>query len=121
MILSLVGFLIFLFFRDFSFSIPKFHKNNGEIINPNATYSIGDIRDALARSKIEYSTVAISSSSGSLRADLPEGTQVFFSYEKEIEWQISSLQSILQRLTIENKIPSVIDLRYNRPIVKFVK
>lgn len=120
-VVFLISLLLYLFFRDFSFSIPKFSNHSGEIINPNATYSISDIRDALAQAKIQYTTVTISSSSGSLRADLDKGTQVYFSYEKEINWQISSLQSILQRLTIENKIPTVIDLRYNRPIVKFVK
>ena len=90
-------------------------------MNPNATYSISDVRNALADAKVEYTTVAISSASGALRADLPEGTQVYFSYKNDLKWQISSLQRILIRLTIENKVPSVIDLRYNRPIVKFVK
>lgn len=117
----LVGFLGILLLRDFSFSIPRFSNNIEQIINPNATYSISDIRDALAKAKIEYTTVTISSTSGSLRADLDKGTQVYFSYDKKIDWQISSLQSILLRLTIENKIPTVIDLRYNRPIVKFAK
>ncbi len=113
--------LFLLFFRDFSFSIPKFSGHKGEILNPNATYSISDVRNALADAKVEYTTVAISSASGALRADLPEGTQVYFSYKNDLKWQISSLQRILIRLTIENKVPSVIDLRYNRPIVKFVK
>jgi len=118
--LLIVG-LLFLFFRDFSFSIPKFSSHKGEILNPNATYSISDLRNALADADVAYTSVAISSASGALRADLPEGTQVYFSYKNDLKWQISSLQRILIRLTIENKVPSVIDLRYNRPIVKFVK
>src|SRR3989344_3133285 len=103
LVILLIGVLVFLFLRDFSFSFPRFRgDNNGQILNPNATYSIQDIRNALADAKIRYSTVTISSSSGALRADLVEGTLVYFSYEKEVDWQISSLQSILLRLTIEN-------------------
>lgn len=120
-VFSISGILI-LFLRDISFSSINFSpRKNSEIINPNATYSVSDIRNGLAGVKLDYSRVIVSSSSGSLRADLIDGSQVYFSYEKDIEWQISSLQSIIRRLTIENKLPAVIDLRYNRPIVKFLK
>lgn len=90
-----------------------------EIIKANATFGVFEIKDAMLRKNIPFDSVNVSSSSGGIVASLTKGTKVYFGYDKEIDWQISSLQQILTRLTIENKQPQVIDLRYNRPIVKF--
>lgn len=44
---------------------------------------------------------------------------ILFSAEHELDWQIDSLQKITNKLTIENKYPTQIDFRFEKPIVKF--
>lgn len=76
------------------------------------------VERALQEKHIDFESVYFSSSSAHIIGDLKDGTQVFFSREKDIEWQVSSLQSIIQKLTIDNKKPRLIDLRFAKPIVK---
>lgn len=45
--------------------------------------------------------------------------QVFFNLEKEIESQVLSLQFILSRAKIEGRLPKVVDLRFDKPVVSY--
>lgn len=47
------------------------------------------------------------------------GTLVYFSKEKDISVQVAALQMILGKTTIDGGIPKVIDLRFNKPILKY--
>lgn len=49
----------------------------------------------------------------------PDGILVYFDRYNIVDWQVDSLQQILSRLTIDNKKPTAIDLRYNKPIVRY--
>lgn len=44
---------------------------------------------------------------------------VIFSKEKDIDWQINSLESLVKKLIIENKKPTKIDFSFEKPIVNF--
>jgi len=56
---------------------------------------------------------------GSLRLHLKDGGEVILSSKKDLRSQISSLQLILSRLTIEGKKLKVLDFRFNRPVISF--
>ena len=76
------------------------------------------IEDSLKKSHIEYVSVQ-STGESSYLVILKNGQEVFFSSKKNIPTQVSSLQLILSRLTIEGKEFSTLDLRYNKPVVVF--
>jgi hypothetical protein len=54
-----------------------------------------------------------------LTVKVEKGPEVLFTSDHDIDWQISSLHSIIYKLTIENKQPKQIDFRFGKPIVKF--
>lgn len=56
---------------------------------------------------------------GSLGIILKQGGEVILSSKKDIGAQVSSLQLILSRLTIEGKKLKVLDFRYNDPVISF--
>lgn len=55
----------------------------------------------------------------SYRVTLQTEQEVIFSSQKTYDAQVSSLQLLLSRLTIEGKRISRIDLRYDNPVVVF--
>ena len=97
----------------------KINKSPKNIITVDKTIQVDDIKNALYQNNIVFSSVTISSSSGSIVASIVGGTSVYFAQDKSVEWQIASLYEIITRLTIESRVPSLIDLRHSRPIVKF--
>jgi len=60
-----------------------------------------------------------SNSNGSTTVYLKDGGQVILSSKKDILLQISSLQLILSRLTIEGKKLKTLDFRFDNPVVSF--
>ncbi len=77
-----------------------------------------DLQKKLGENNIMLDSFSATTSSGMI-AKVKDGPTVFFSQDLPADWQVSSLQLILTRLTIDNKKPKVIDLRQARPIVKF--
>ncbi len=61
----------------------------------------------------------LSQDKSTLIVNLEKGPKVIFTTSQDIDWQISSLHSIIYTLTIENKQPKQIDFRFGKPIVKF--
>ena len=64
-------------------------------------------------------SLAEGSSSGVIIGKIKDGPRVFFSQTRDAKWQVVSLELILNKLKIDNKEPSLIDFRYEQPIVKF--
>jgi hypothetical protein len=67
---------------------------------------------------IKYSSVNIDND-GSFNINLSDSGEVILSSKKDLRSQLSSLQLILSRLTIEGKKLKVLDFRYNHPVVSF--
>lgn len=55
----------------------------------------------------------------SLLVRLEKGEEIIFSSKKSIKLQVSSLQLILSRLTIEGKRIAKLDLRFDNPVIVF--
>ncbi len=76
------------------------------------------LQGELEKYNIPFTRVDISSDSSYL-VTLNDGSQVIISTDKNIENQISSLQLILSRLTIEGKRFKSLDFRYDKPVIVF--
>ncbi|MBI4091759.1 MAG: hypothetical protein HY427_00935 [Candidatus Levybacteria bacterium] len=78
-----------------------------------------DLSKVLSDRNFIMETLIEGSSSGIIIGQIKDGPKVYFSKNKEARWQIVSLELILNKLTIDNKKPTLIDLRFEQPIVKF--
>ena len=74
------------------------------------------LKKTLGRNKIEFETITASGSSYIVQ--LKGGKNVIFSTQKGITEQISSLQFILTRLTMEGKLFRQLDLRFDKPVIR---
>lgn len=111
-LLILLGLLIFFLNLFFLSKNPLF-------ISPLGRTNINSskIEKLLRDSNILFFTVVLSDSS--YQINIPNNGQVIFSSQKDIGRQISSLQRILRKLTIEGKQFKSIDFRFNEPIISF--
>jgi hypothetical protein len=76
------------------------------------------LEDALKNQKILFTSVAMGKDD-SLLIFLKDNGEVILSSKKDLRSQVSSLQLILSRLTIEGKKLKVLDLRYKHPVISF--
>ena len=76
------------------------------------------INDLLQKSGIPFASVENGNDSTYL-VNLKDGGQVIIAQDKNVQNQISSLQLILSRLTIEGKRFKSLDFRYDKPVVLF--
>src|SRR3989338_301246 len=75
------------------------------------------IEDALKKEAVPFVTVGIATNAAILII-MSEGGEVLFSQDKDLASQISSLQRVLSRFTIEGKKFELLDFRFDRPVVK---
>ena len=75
------------------------------------------IEDALKKEAVPFVTVGIATNAAILII-MSEGWEVLFSQDKDLASQISSLQRVLSRFTIEGKKFELLDFRFDRPVVK---
>lgn len=77
------------------------------------------VEEKLQKKGMTIESQTLSSNKTILTLTIKGGPQVIFSSEYDVDWQVSSLHSIIHKLTIENKQPKQIDFRFGKPIVKF--
>ncbi len=104
----------------------KLERQNSAIIQPYVSgINIETLRSKLEDKQIRIESLEISSRSGILTLKIQDGPVVLFSDTDNVDQQISSLQLIIGRLTIDKgtsgniKKPSRIDLRFRNPVVEF--
>ena len=117
--IALIGMLALLGFAYsvFTFFIPQ----KQLLISPLAlqkNIKRNQIDVLLQKSGIQFASVENAKDSTYL-VNLKDGGQVIITQDKNIENQISSLQLILSRLTIEGKRFKSLDFRYDKPVVLF--
>lgn len=83
------------------------------------TNSIADFEKVLTAKNIEFDNISTATESGDFVAKLKDGPRVFFSQEKNVDFQVNTLQLIIQRLTINKRTVISVDLRFDKPIVKW--
>lgn len=101
---------------------------NGQIISPipkitvnqkNNKETTNKLQEALTKNKIEFDL--LSRTDQFLVIRLKDGAEIIFSNSKNTNEQISSLQLMLSRFTIEGKRIEKLDFRYDNPVVSFRK
>lgn len=111
-LLILFGFLGYFLYSTF---IAK-----NTFISPlgKSSMDTADVRKILKKKNIIFSEVVVLSDL-SYGVGIPNNGQVRISSQKDINEQASSLQRILNELTIEGKQFKSIDFRFNEPIISF--
>lgn len=114
LLLSLFIVAIEYLYLNFSFGRATF-------ISPIA--KINKSKLALLESSLDKKKIAFLSASlnldNSFTVELKEGEEIILSSKKDLESQLSSLQLILSRLTIEGKKLKKLDFRFDNPVVSF--
>ena len=116
---ALLVLLVLLFVIEFAYLHFSFGK--ATYINPivqSRTFENSDLENQLQKNNISFTSIS-SNSSGSSTITLSDGGEVILSSKKDIGSQISSLQLILSRLTIEGKRLKILDFRFDNPVVSF--
>lgn len=76
------------------------------------------LENALEKQKIAFISTSLNSDS-SFTVELKDGGEVILSSKKDLDSQLSSLQLIFSRLTIEGKKLKKLDFRFDNPVVSF--
>ena len=116
---TLLALLFLLFIIEFAYI--KFSFGKVTFISPIAKNKVLQnypLENLLQKQKISYLSTSLSSD-GSTIIMLKDGGEVILSSKKDIGSQISSLQLILSRLTIEGKRLKILDFRFDNPVVSF--
>ena len=87
-------------------------------IAKDKTSQIALLENVLDTKGINFLSVNLEND-GSFNVKLKDSGEVILSSKKDLKSQLSSLQLILSRLTIEGKKLKVLDFRYDRPVVSF--
>lgn len=115
--------LVFAKAGDF-FGLPLFHlfdervPSLGENIGQKRIETASEIIENLKKDEIEVSEVFLTAF-GSIEMILGDRTKVLFSGQKNPIAQVASLQLILSSTRIEGRVPRTIDLRFEKPIIKY--
>ena len=91
------------------------------VISPLAKTKISklnNLENALSKNKISFLNAGVNQD-GSFKVKLVDGSEVILSSKKDIGSQLSSLQLLLARLTIEGKKLKTLDFRFDNPVVSF--
>ena len=76
------------------------------------------VEDELTKQNISFGKVLLNSD-GSLSVKLRDESEIIFSSKRSVKSQITSLQLMLSRLTIEGKKLKSLDFRFDNPVVSF--
>jgi hypothetical protein len=91
------------------------------VISPLAKSKVSrlvNLENELSKNQISFSA-ASANQDGSYTIKLLTGGEVILSSKKDIGSQLSSLQLMLSRLTIEGKKLKTLDFRFDNPVVSF--
>jgi len=90
----------------------------GKKINQKGVKTAGKIITLLEEKGISVEKVFLPSP-GKIEVLLKEKIKTIFTSQKDPSLQVTSLQIILSSLRMEGKVPKEVDLRFERPVVKF--
>jgi len=113
--------LLGLIFTLFAYLYINFYINTYGFISPlsqNKETLLVKVEDELTKQNISFGKVLLNSD-GSLSVKLRDESEIIFSSKRSVKSQITSLQLMLSRLTIEGKKLKSLDFRFDNPVVSF--
>jgi cell division septal protein FtsQ len=113
-----LGFLFIIFRESSHLMTPLSLIKAQKAAVVESTQDTSVVKKALDAKKIEYDEINVSSE-GAYMVRLKTGEDVILSSEKDLAKQLSSLQVIYSRLTMEGRGLRKLDLRYDKPVVVF--
>lgn len=111
-----LGLLGFYMVSKLLHSQPFISPLSGNSSEQSPTADINSLKDILKEKNIPFYSVLLTDE-GSYIVTLPTGQEVIFSKNKPFTMQVSSLQLVMSRLTIEGKRFMRLDFRFNNPII----
>ena len=105
----------------FAYLYINFYINTYGFISPlsqNKETLLVKVEDELTKQNISFGKVLLNSD-GSLSVKLRDESEIIFSSKRSVKSQITSLQLMLSRLTIEGKKLKSLDFRFDNPVVSF--
>jgi hypothetical protein len=114
-------FFLIVLLSLFEFLYINFSFGKAPYLNPlarNRNSNTQNLEKILDKENLNYLSVS-ENKDGSFLIFLKDGGEVILSSKKDIKSQLSSLQLILSRLTIEGKKLKSLDFRYDNPVVSF--
>lgn len=105
----------------FTYLYINFYINTYGFISPlsiNKDSLLVRVEEGLEKQNISFGKVT-TNSDGSLSVKLKDESEIIFSSKKSVTSQITSLQLMLSRLTIEGKKLKSLDFRFDNPVVSF--
>lgn len=114
-------FFLIIILAIFEYLYLNFYFGKKTYISPiaiNKTSKVASLETAFSNANISFISVSLNTDN-SFEVKLKDGGVVILSSKKDIGSQISSLQLILSRLTIEGKELKTLDFRFDNPVVSF--
>lgn len=87
-------------------------------LSQNKESLLVSVEEELEKQNITFGKVS-ANSDGSLSVKLKDESEIIFSSKRSVKSQITSLQLMLSRLTIEGKKLKSLDFRFDNPVVSF--
>ncbi len=120
MLLAVIFFLATALYAVRIYIIDGLFVKNEEIISPQSILITNDeVRNIINEKNLATSQINIATESGEITFVLNGKTKVFMTNRKDIALQTELVRSIDRQITLDGKQAILIDLRYNKPIVKF--
>ena len=117
-VLFLIASILFAFK---SYVLEKFFVPDKVLMNPQGELfpDKNQIENVIANKGLDASQIVFASDSATVTFMIKNKTQVTLSLSKNLRSQIDLVESIDRQITMDGKQAISIDLRYNKPIVKF--
>lgn len=117
LLLILLSLALYGIIKNIDFRKPFFARREFIVPIPLGN-PLKELESQLSGKNISFNFPLVATESGIL-ANLSEGGEVIFSFEKDFNLQISSLEMILSRLKQEGKKVKKVDFRFDKPIVVY--
>lgn len=96
---------------------PSIHAINKNLSLNLDNNQINNIEQIFNKDHLQY--LSVNKTSFGYLILLNQNTKVYFSDQKNLNLQITSLQVIQSHFTIEGKVPKSVDFRFDQPVVSF--
>lgn len=115
-LLFFLGLIFFFGWKKFSSKLEL--PNNQGIINPLPSPTQKENFESMLK-KEGLVPLSLNFGAKEIQASFSGSLTALFSSEKELTSQVISLQFILSRSKIEGKLPKLVDLRFDKPVILY--
>jgi hypothetical protein len=115
-LLVIVGFTSIQYFRPLYVSPVPFPFS--QVVSVTHTPDTKEIEKLLTHNEVAYTNI-IQGTDDTYKVIIKGNSEVILTGKKDLSSQVSSLQVILTRLTMEGKQIKSLDMRFNKPVVVF--